>query len=329
MLLLWLQFLGLVLIICVSGYFLSVFGDQISDLSGLGKSWIGVTLMAMVTSLPELGSGVSSVALANAPDLAAGNIFGSCTFNILILCMADAWYRKKTIFQCADQSHLVTALIGSFLIGLACLALLINTQNIGVRIGHVGLSSIVIFVSYVLMMKIMFKHQTPEEPEIQPDGYKKQLNQAIMKFSFFAFFVIGSGLYLPILGEKIVTTMGWNQAFFGTLFLAFATSLPEMVVTFGALSIGSVDLAIGNVLGSNLFNVATFFVNDLAYTKDILFVHTQGVHVITGLIAILMGLSVMLGFVIKPQKNFLRLSIPSVIIIAGYVLSMIVVFRIG
>jgi len=77
-------------IIIYSGTQLSYYGDKIAELTGLGRAWVGLILMSSVTSLPELITGISSVAIVNAPNLAAGDIFGSCVFNLLILSILDA-----------------------------------------------------------------------------------------------------------------------------------------------------------------------------------------------------------------------------------------------
>ena len=81
-------------IIIFSGSKLSIYGDKIAEITGLGKAWLGLILMASVTSLPELITGISAVSIINAPDLAAGDIFGSCMFNLLILSVLDARIKK-------------------------------------------------------------------------------------------------------------------------------------------------------------------------------------------------------------------------------------------
>ena len=81
----WLQFILCVVIITIAGIKLSQYGDAIADKTGLGGTWIGVILLATVTSLPELVTGISAVTYANAPDIAVGDVLGSCVFNLLII----------------------------------------------------------------------------------------------------------------------------------------------------------------------------------------------------------------------------------------------------
>ncbi|MEK7789952.1 MAG: sodium:calcium antiporter, partial [Planctomycetota bacterium] len=82
---LWFGFIVCTAVIVYSGTKLAKYGDIIAEKTGLGRMWIGVVLMASVTSLPELVTGISSVTYAGVPDIAVGDVLGSCVFNMLIL----------------------------------------------------------------------------------------------------------------------------------------------------------------------------------------------------------------------------------------------------
>src|SRR5687768_1077152 len=115
-------FVACAAVIIYSGTKLSFYGDKIAELTGMGKAWIGLTLMASVTSLPELITGISSVAIVKAPDLAAGDIFGSCVFNLPILSVLDAMI-KKPLFCDVKSSHIVAAIFGIILLTMAGMAI--------------------------------------------------------------------------------------------------------------------------------------------------------------------------------------------------------------
>jgi len=89
LIMIWLQFLVCTAAIVFAGAKLSEYGDVIAEKTGLGRTWIGVVLMASVTSLPELMTGVSSVAIFDLPNIAAGDALGSCMFNLLIIALLD------------------------------------------------------------------------------------------------------------------------------------------------------------------------------------------------------------------------------------------------
>ena len=86
----WAQFAAAALVIIVAGVRLARYGDVLGEKTGLGRRWIGVVLLAATTSLPELFTGFGATAIAALPDIALGDVLGSCMFNLLILSLMDA-----------------------------------------------------------------------------------------------------------------------------------------------------------------------------------------------------------------------------------------------
>ncbi|MGE0557722.1 MAG: sodium:calcium antiporter, partial [Burkholderiales bacterium] len=99
--------------------------------------------------------------------------------------------------------------------------------------------------------------------------------------------------------------MQWNQSFVGTLFVSLATTLPELTVTVGALRIGAVDLAVGNLLGSNLFNLAILAVDDLFYLPGPLLSAVSPIHLVSALSALMMSALAIAGLLYKPRDRIL------------------------
>jgi cation:H+ antiporter len=121
-LLLWSAFLVCTLAILYSGTKLSKYGDIIAEKTGLGRVWIGVVLLAFVTSLPELVTGISSVVVFEAPDIAAGDVFGSCVFNMFIIALLDILERTAPLSSKVRQGHTLSAGFGILRgLSLACL----------------------------------------------------------------------------------------------------------------------------------------------------------------------------------------------------------------
>lgn len=114
-------------VIVVAGTKLSQYGDQIADLTGLGRLWIGVLLMAAATSLPEVFTTMSA-ALLDAPDLAAGDLFGAGMSNMLTLGLIDQLYRGKRVWQQAAFEHTLVASLAMVLTGLAAFLVLLRTD---------------------------------------------------------------------------------------------------------------------------------------------------------------------------------------------------------
>lgn len=133
--LVWLQFIGCVCLIGVSGFKLIRYGDALATLTGMSRSWVGLILVATVTSLPELVTGLSSVTVANAPDLAIGDALGSCIFNLAILAWIDVFYRKRSVYSFANHSHILSAGFGVILLAATALAFCADGTGVDAQFG--------------------------------------------------------------------------------------------------------------------------------------------------------------------------------------------------
>ena len=306
----WLQFAFCVLLIGVAGSRLSRYGDVIAEKTGLSGTWIGVVMLATVTSLPELTTGISAVSFANTPDLAVGDVLGSCVFNLFIIFLLDCLHRKESIYTRASQGHILSASFGIMMLGFACFSLLVSAQGQVVRIGHVGLYSPLLLVLYVLAMRTVFRYEhapRKESPEQVVEIYgHRSLQHAVICYSVAAAVVVGAGIWLPFIGKGLADLMGWETTFVGTLFVGFATSVPEMVVTLAALRLGAIDMAFGNIFGSNLFNVAILTVDDILYLPGPLLEHVSYIHSASAMSAIMMSGIAIVGLLYRPKTNLFR-----------------------
>lgn len=329
----YIQILGFCLcaaIIIFSGTKLSYYGDQIAELTGMGKAWVGLVLMASVTSLPELITGVSSVAFVKAPDLAAGDIFGSCVFNLLILSFLDSKL-KKPLFSLVKTSHMVAAIGGIILLATAALAIFVAAEIPNLL--WLSWGTLLIFGIYFFIVWLIFKY---EQANVLPISNKDtshlvqpehRLSKAIRAYIFHALIVIGAAIFLPYFGENLAHHSGLGTSFFGTLFLAAATSLPELVVSVSALKMNALDMAVGNLLGSNIFNIFILGLDDVFYTDGSLFSAISSSHVVSVFFIIIMTAVVCLGLLFKPSKKHVwMLSIDSITIILLYAILMSYLF---
>jgi len=306
----WLQFAFCVLLIGAAGSRLSHYGDVIAEKTGFSGTWIGVVMLATVTSLPELATGISAVSLADMPDLAVGDVLGSCVFNLFILFILDFLHRKESVYTRASQGHILSAGFGIMMLGFAGFSLLVSSQGHVARIGHVGLYSPLILILYVLAMRTVFRYEHDQKKQSAKRSEEVyghlSFRRAVVGYSVAAAVVVGVGTWLPFVGQQIAHLMGWETTFVGTLFVAFATSVPEVVVTLAALRIGALDMAIGNVLGSNLFNVAILAVDDIFYLPGPLFDHVSPIHSVSAVSAIMMSGIAIVGLLYRPTTNLFR-----------------------
>lgn len=306
----WLLFALCAATIGVAGAKLSRYGDIIADKTGLSGSWIGLILLATVTSLPELFSGISAVTLAHVPNIAVGDVMGSCVFNLMILTVLDFCSSGESVYRRASQGHLLSAGFGIVLIGFSGLNILLAGQSVSLAIGHIGLYSPAIVLLYFVAIRAVFfyeKQQVQLAMEQVSDRYPQiSLRQAALGYATCALFVVIAGIALPFIGSALADAMGWHKTFVRTLFIAAATSLPELAVTFGALRIGALDMAIANLLGSNLFNIFILAIDDAFYLTGPLLAHVSASHALSALSAIMMTGVVIVGLVYRPNKRLFR-----------------------
>ncbi len=332
--LLWLELLLCLAVIGFAGYFLSRYGDIIAEKTGMSASWVGLILLATATSLPELVTGISAVTVANAPNIAVGDVLGSTVFNLAILVMLDALYQRETLYSRAAQGHILSAALGALLIAFAGFSLLLDHTGMSPSLGHMGLYTPFIVLVYFVAMRAIHRYEQrtlDAYTEASAERYPQvTLRQAVTGYSLAAVAVIAAGSWLPFVAKDISELMGWGQSFIGTLLVAAVTSAPEVAVTISALRIGALNMAIANLLGSNLFDILILAVDDLFYTKGPLLASVDTSHAITAFTAVMMSALATVGFIFRPQRRaVLKLTWISLGLLLFYILNTWILFQHG
>jgi cation:H+ antiporter len=330
-LVLWLEFILCSGVIVISGIFLSRYGDIIAEKTGLGRAWIGLILMAGVTSLPELINGISSVTVADVPDIALGDIMGSCIFNISIIAILDLFHGPQPIFSKAEHGHILSAGFGVILIGIPCISILAGS-NIP-AIGHIGIYTPVIIFIYFIAVRSVYFHEKRTLAErvgelVETKMYDHvSVRAAVVKYTLNAVVIVVAATLLPFIGARIAEETGLGQSFVGTFFIGLTTSLPELAVSLSALSIGATDMAIANLFGSNLFNIFILAIDDIFYTDGPILSSISTSHAVAGFMAVLMtGIAVVALTYRLRKKTLLRLSWDTIALILAYCVSFLLLY---
>jgi cation:H+ antiporter len=327
---LWLQFAAATAVIVFAGSNLSQYGDVIAEKTGLGRTWIGVILLASVTSLPELITGISSVAIFNLPNIAIGDVLGSCMFNILIIALLDAVSGPAPISAKAHQGQVLAAAFGILLLGLVSISTAAGAKV--PTIGWIGAYSFVFLFVYAFAMRLVFLFERKRSAElihelVEAARYEKiTLRAALLYYAGNAVLVMGAATYLPHLGDQIAEVTGLGRSFVGSIFIALTTSLPELVVSIAALRIDATDLVFGNLLGSNLFNIGILALDDILYLKGPLLAEVSDAHIVTADAAIVMTAIAVIGLTYRASKKRFFFAWDSIAIATVYGLSVAVMF---
>lgn len=328
--LIWGQFLICTIVIVYGGSRLSYYGDVIAEKTGMGRTWIGVVLMASATSLPELFTGISAVAIFNSPNIAAGDVLGSCMFNLLILALLDVGRKVAPISTRAHQGQILTASFGVLLLGFTTIGLL-GGQSFP-SLGWIGLYSLVVPVIYLEAMRLVFNYERRRIAEYLSDVKEEARYDLVSKpvayrrFVLFAVVIMIAAIYLPRVADEIAVITGLGQTFVGSMLVALSTSLPEIVVGRTALKMGAVDLAVGNLLGSNLFNLLILAIDDLFFLKGPLLSSISPNHAVTACAAMTMTAVTMIALVYRSEKRILFFSWESIGVFLVYLLTVVILF---
>jgi cation:H+ antiporter len=293
-------------VVVLAGIVLARSSDVIAARTRLGRVWVGSIFLAAATSLPELSTDIAAVRIG-AADLAAGDIFGSSMANMLILA-GIAVRPGVELFRRAARDHALSAALAIVMNSVAALAILSgsNTTLLGLEPG-----SLLLLLAYIAGTRMLFRHSvvaqragvttelagaaaTPPEARGRP---RLSLRGAIARFLVAALMIVLAAPVFAHAAARLAQLTGITTSLIGTWLVGITTSLPELATSVAAIRMGAVDLAIGNLLGSNAFNAIVFVPLDLAYGGASLFDALSVVHVMTALVGILMT-AVALGAII-------------------------------
>jgi cation:H+ antiporter len=281
-----------------------------------------------VTSLPELVTGLSAVTLAKAPDMAVGDVLGSCLFNLAILAAVDVAHRKGPLYSAIDPGHLLSASFGVVLLATAALVLLLDAQGRLPSLGHVSSGSAALLALYVLALRAIYLAEQRQRPQRRAEGPTMPLKAAISGYALAATVILACGVALPLIGVELAARMGWSHSLIGTLFIAMATSVPELATTLGALRIGALDMAVANLLGSNLFNLTILALDDLAWVSGSLYANVAPVHAVSALTACIMSGAVVVALAVRPAARVRHIgSWVSVVLLVLYLFNAMLQFQ--
>jgi cation:H+ antiporter len=298
----WMLFAATALVIVLAGARLARYGDMLGEKSGWGRSWIGTVVLAATTSLPELFTGFGATFVVPLPDIALGDILGSCMFNLLILSLMDA-IQPEPLSARAHQGHALSIGFGLLLIGVAGTGLIAGERM--PTLGWMGLYSPVLIGLYFLAMRTIFRHEqhrrAAETREVAEELQYKEtsLRSALVGYSIAAIAVVVTALFLPRLGAELARETGLGEAFVGSVFIAITTSLPEIVVSLAAVRIGALHLGISNVLGSNIFNLFILGLDDVFYRQGPLMADTGASHAVSVVAIVMMNALFLIGLTYK------------------------------
>jgi cation:H+ antiporter len=315
----WLQFIVSAAVVVLAAIKLAQYGDVIAVRTRLSGMFIGTLLLAGATSLPELLSAINALAI-DIPNLAAGSMFGSSMFNMFMLAILDLITQQARILRQVAMNHALTASLANLLMGLAVFFLL---ANIDAQIGWIGVDSLAIMGIYMVGVRLIQQQggKPPSEMPAEQPGIPS-LRRALLGFSLAVLFLVFSTPYVVRSASQIAEMTGLSAGFIGATLLAITTSLPELVATIAAVRIRAYDLAIGNLFGSNLFNMFALGLTDIFYLKGRFLGAIDPTFALVGLLGLSLTSLGLIGNIARVERRLGFVEADALLILFGYLLGM-------
>jgi cation:H+ antiporter len=314
----WLIFIASSVVIVLAAIKLAEYGDVIAVRTRLGGMFIGALLLAGATSLPELVTAISSIQ-QTVPNLAAGNFFGSNMFNMFLLAVLDMIFFQARILRRVAFTHALTAALAVSLGGLVVFFLL---ADIDWKIGWVGVDSLVVMLVYIGGVRLIQTQGGRSGAAIEPaavvPSHVMSLRRALLGFGAATAVLILVVPFLVSSSAEIARITGLGTGLVGTVLVAFVTSLPELVSALTAIRLGAFDMAVGNLFGSNVFNMFALALVDVFYTQGRFLGAIDPAFALAGLLGLLLTSLGLIGNLARLERRFVFVELDALLLIIVY-----------
>lgn len=322
-------FAAMAILIAFLGWRLVAVADTLADATGLGEAVFGALFLGASTSLPGITTSVVA-AWADRPQLAVSNALGGIAAQTMFLAIADIAYRKANLEHAAASAANITqtALLVILLAGL-----LVTPFTPAVTVWAVHPATPILFGAYILGIRMVHTaHAEPmwrpretlltrkdTEADTEEGEAPADMRGLWIRFAVLAVIVAAAGYVLTRAAVAIADRTGLSETVVGGLFTAISTSLPELVAAVAAVRQGALSLAVGDVIGGNVFDTLFVGAADVAYRAGSIY------HVITGHQSFLVALTVLLtsilllGLAHRQERGFGTIGFESLLILVLYI----------
>lgn len=316
----------------------------------LSSTLTGSLIISSITSLPEFFSSITSSSIHNV-DMALSNLFGSNITNIFFIALLDIFMRKNLLKTYPlfgwNKEKILNALFlfsnTSYL--LFFLSIFQYEKNLSPILFFIPI--FFNFFAYLYSLKTIF-HFSHAEKELESNETLNHSNKSLslyqiqIRLGILAIALLIVSIILTTSGDKISQMKLFNitigGTFIGFIFIAFATSLPELISSYQAISLGNSKMALGAIYGSNLFNILiysfseiSFIISQIYYKKypiQNILSKTQPIMLIIGIISLIMlSISIISSITNPSKKNHYQINISSIFIFIMYLFSLFLIFK--
>ena len=317
----WIKFLVSAAAISFAALKLARYADVVALRTKLGGMFVGTLILGFATSLTEILITVNAVTRGY-PSLAVGNLLGANMVHMLVLAILDVLHNNRRLLRKAAARHGLTGSLTTTMISLVVFFILVNLPY-EVSIGQMtlGLDSLILIAFFVFAMLLLQKQSQiqvlqPQVQEIPPDF--PSLRTSILWLLGAAAVLMLATPYLVDSSVEIANLTGLGITFIGSTLVAIVTSFPELVSTISAARIGADDMAIGNLFGATMVNMAVLGLADFFYTEGRFIATVDPSFLIVGMLGLIMTLMALIGNLARLERKVLFIEADSLVILLVY-----------
>lgn len=320
------------LCVWVAGARLAYTADALADRFKLAKSLMGLLILSLATSLPEVATTLSA-AIQQSRDLVLNNLFGGIALQTAILAMSDFWARGPITNYPRKANH---ALEATLLVLLLSVTLVVVNLDESFVVANVGMGSVAIAVSYAGAIWLLRRYDDNSDwvPVDLPDpdplafpaptGLAKTSNSALVGQSILACIaILVFGLMLVLSAERIADQSGLGTGFIGVTLLAAATSLPELTTSIAAVRIGAYTMAISNIFGSNLIMLVLVFPADVLLRSGPILQGTSRTVSLSLGFGLIVTTIFLIGLIVRRKPRLGKFGLDSILVLVTFLGSLV------
>lgn len=327
-------------VVWAAGTLIARYADAISKKTGIGHAALGILLLGGITSLPEGAVTITAAHSGNAA-LAVNNLLGGIAMQVAILALADAALGRAAL----------TAVVANPILLLegALNVLLLSVVTAGIVVGDVAIFGVGLWLWLVLALYLygvrmlatlegaipwrpLSVSASIEEKERNPEILERReaanpLHITIFKTVAAGATIVVAGFVLSRTGEAIAEQSGLGSSFVGAVLIAISTSLPEVSTVLSAVRLGNYTMAISDILGTNLFDVALLVLVDTVDTGRPILNRVGRFSVFASMVGIIVTTIFMLGLIERRNRTVLRMGVDSAAVLVAYGAGLVVLFN--
>ncbi len=290
--------LYIVLALAVIGFSIKAadYVDLIDKKTNISGAFIGGVVLAAITSLPELFTSLSAVLILNNSELVLGNILGSNIFNLATLGTISLIFIRGFVKENVGKNHLKTSLFVLF-VNIILFFPVYFSKNMSIF--NISIVSIIILICYFLSLRFM-ANDNVETDEEEKDECKLTMKQIVIRFILASIGLVLASIFITYVTEIISDKLNLAASLSGALFLGIATSLPEVTSSIALARKSKFNLVVGNIIGSNMFNLFIICITDILYIGNSVYLTT---HFQTKLLLLMGFISTIVVSIILFLKN--------------------------